>query len=434
MNAIGLRCINCGKSFPLGIYYRCDRCDFPLEVAYGPLKLDDPFEQIELQGIWRYQPVLPYVKPENRVTLGEGLTPLIEAKRLGSELGLSSLYIKNEGQNPTGSFKDRPIAFSISMAKEFGVNTVVLSSTGNAGASLSAYAARAGLRAIIFIPSETAPAKITQMTLHGAQIIPVEGTLSDAFWLAYHSASKWGWMNLTSTFLCPYGVEGDKTVAYELFQQLGKTPDWVIVPVSVGPLAVGIYKGFADLKARGLVTKLPRIVAAQAAGCAPIARAFERGRSEVTPWDEPIHTVAGGIADSLNGYEKDGTYLLRMIQPSGGIATASNDDEILQAARLTASMEGVFCEPTGAVSIAAIHQLKKAPAFSAEDSVVCLMTGHGLKQIRTYEGDVHLSIPIKPTLSSVETFLKEQNPLSHNELRKLGNHSKNIDLAGKEDL
>ena len=379
MDTTGLRCINCGKSFPLGLYYRCDSCDFPLEVTFGPFLLDGPIEHNEHQGIWHYQPMLPYVKPENRVTLGEGSTPLIESKRLGSELGLSSLYIKNEGQNPTGSFKDRPIAFSISIAKEFRVGTVVLSSTGNAGASLSAFAARAGLRAIIFISKGTPPAKITQMVLHGALIIPVDGSLPDAFWLAYQSACKWGWMDLTTTFLCPYGVEGDKTVAYELFQQLGRSPDWVIVPVSVGPLAVGIYKGFVDLKALGLVSKLPRIVAAQAAGCAPIARAFERGMQEVEPWDEPIHTIAGGIADSLNGYEKDGTYLLRMIRASGGVATASNDDDILQAARLTASLEGIFCEPTGAVSIAAIHQVKKVPAFSADDCVVCLMTGHGLK-------------------------------------------------------
>ena len=185
MRTTGLRCINCGKSFPLGLYYRCDNCEYPLEVTYRPYKLDDPLESNELQGIWRYQPMLPYVKPENRVTLGEGSTPLIEARRLGSELGLSSLYIKNEGQNPTGSFKDRPIAFSISMAKEFGVDTVVLSSTGNAGASLAAYAARAGLQAIIFISKGTPPAKVTQMVLHGAQIIPVDGTLPDAFWLAY---------------------------------------------------------------------------------------------------------------------------------------------------------------------------------------------------------------------------------------------------------
>ena len=405
MKAKGLRCVNCSKEYSLGLMYHCEDCRYPLEIIYEAIKKGDIFEEINRQGIWRYQPCLPPIPDEFQITLGEGHTPLVHVRRFGQELGLPNLFIKNEGQNPTGSFKDRPTSVGVSMALSLGLDTVAVSSTGNAGASLAAYAARAGLSALIFITDQTPPAKLVQMALHGARIISVRGSLSDAFWLGYHGSVKWNWMNLTSTFLNPYTVEGNKTVAYELYQQLGKSPDWILVPVSVGPLLVGILKGFIELKERGLVSCLPRMVAAQAAGCAPIAAAFSKEEEFVQPWELPVNTIAGGIADPLTGYENEGTYALRVIRESGGMATASSDEEILKATRELARLEGIFSEPTGAVSLAALDKLTLSPSFSSDQIVVCIVTGHGLKQVRTFESRVMLPVAIEPTLSSLSQHL-----------------------------
>jgi threonine synthase len=213
-------------------------------------------------------------------------------------------------------------------------------------------------------------------------------------------------MNLTSTFLCPYTVEGDKTVAYEIYQQLGHSPDWIIVPVSVGPLPVGIFKGFLDLKRRGFVKKLPRMVAAQASGCAPIAVAYEAEEEFVQPWETPTPTIAGGIADPLNGYERDGTYALRIIRETGGSAIAADDETILLATRSLANSEGIFAEPTGAVSLAVLEQLRKNPEFSPEQDIVCVVTGNGLKQTRTFEDEVKISRAVKPNLTALAQLLK----------------------------
>jgi len=406
MEALGLRCVNCDQAYDLGLYYRCKQCDFPLEVIYNTPVRGEPIEIPGNPGLWYYQPCLPPVAKEDQISLGEGGTPLLHAKRLGELLGLPNLYIKDEGQNPTGSFKDRPTAMGVSFARSLGVETVVVSSTGNAGASLAAYAARAGMRAFIFVTDRTPPAKLIQMAIHGANIVPVRGSLSDAYWLAYQAALRWQWMDLTSTFLSPYPVEGDKTVAYELYKQLGRAPDWILIPVSVGPLLVGIYKGFLELQALGLVDRLPRMVASQAAACAPIAKAFQSGAVDVHAWDGSSETVAGGIADPLRGYETDGIYTLRIVQKSGGIATASEDEEILKATRNLAALEGLFCEPTGAVSVAALNGLRLHTEFAPDQLVVCVATGHGLKQTRVFEQMIEFPAAIDPTLDAFAKLLE----------------------------
>ena len=407
MPASGLRCVNCGQSYPLGLHYRCERCDFPLDVVYDLPSPEEPYELLGKQGIWRFEPCLPPVDDAAQASLGEGNTPLIAASRLGVALGIPNLFFKNEGANPTGSFKDRPNCIGVSVAKSFGIEAVVMSSTGNAGASLAAYGARAGLRSLVIVTEQTPPAKLTQMVMHGAQIVVVRGSLSDAYWLAYHAAKEWNWMDLTSTFLSPYTTEGDKTVAYELFGQLGRAPDVIVVPVSVGPLLVGAYKGFEELRSRGLVDRLPRMVAAQAEACAPIARAFAEGHTEVRPWEGTTLTVAGGIADPLRGYEKDGTYTLRVVRQSGGCALACADQEIIDATRALAREEGVFSEPTGAVCVAALAHWKRQPQFSPEQTVVCLVTGHGLKQLRSFDQEVRLPRAVDPTLDDLRKMLEE---------------------------
>jgi threonine synthase len=407
MRALHLQCVNCGEKVDLGLRYRCQRCDFPLEVVYDPPQPGDPLEVAGRGGVWRFEPLLPPVPPGDQVSLGEGNTPLLRSERLGPSLGLPGLYLKNEGLNPTGSFKDRPNCIGVSVARSLHVPTVVMSSTGNAGASMAAYAARAGIRALVFVTDRTPPAKLTQMAIHGAEMVVVKGTLSDAYWLAFRAARKWKWMDLTSTFLCPYTTEGDKTVAYELYQQLGSVPSYVVVPVSVGPLLIGIYKGFSELKAMGLVDRLPHLVAAQAAACGPIARAFAAGDEVVRPWDSAVQTVAGGIADPLHGYESDGTYTLRLVRQSDGFALAASEDEILGATRQLASQEGIFSEPTGAVAVAVLRQLVQQRRLSPDETVVCLVTGHGLKQTRAFEGDVRLPEAIEPTLEALEGLLAQ---------------------------
>jgi threonine synthase len=295
---------------------------------------------------------------------------------------------------------------SISMALSMGIETVVVSSTGNAGASLAAYAARAGLRAIIIVVNDTPPAKLVQMAIHGATIVTINGSLSDAYWLARSASDKWKWMNLTSTFLSTFGVEGDKTVAYEIFQQFERVPDWIIIPVSVGPLLVGVYKGFQDLLKLNQIDKLPRLVAAQASKCAPIESAFKNKEDKVRAWEGPVNSVAGGVADPLIGYENEGTYALRIIRRAKGMATKSTDEEILQATQLLAQTEGIFSEPTGAVSLAALKTLKLNQFFSPNQSVVCLITGHGLKHSSVFEHQVNNQKSIEPTLESLALHLK----------------------------
>jgi threonine synthase len=406
MQASGLRCVNCGKRYSLGLHYHCEECDFPLDVFYDPPSPSEPYETPGKQGIWRFETCMPSVRGPNQVSLGEGHTPLIAATRLGAEYGLPHLFLKNEGSNPTGSFKDRPNSVGVSVAKSLGVEAVVMSSTGNAGASLAAYGARAGLRTLVVVTEQTPPAKLTQMIMHGARIVVVRGSLSDAYWLALHAAREWKWMDLTSTFLCPYTTEGNKTVAYELFGQLGRAPDVIVVPVSVGPLLVGTYKGFEELRSRGLVDRLPRMVAAQSEACAPIAAAFAEGRAEVLPWEGTSQTVAGGIADPLRGYERDGTYTLRVVRESGGCAVASSDQEIVEATRGLARREGVFSEPTGAVGVAALAHWKRQPQFSPDQTIVCLVTGHGLKQVRAFDHEVSLPRAIDPTLDDLRKSLE----------------------------
>jgi len=390
MLAEGARCIGCGTRYPLDILYKCERCGGILDIEYdyeeaarvvAARGLSDELET----GIWKYRPFLPVGDGANAVTLGEGGTALFQCDRLASRLGFEALYVKDETREPTGSFKDRPVAVAITKALEFGVDTVVTSSSGNAGASVAAYAARAGLRCVVFVPSTTPTGKLAQIAMYGAKVIPVEGSCSDTYRLAQIVAKRNGWLNVTTTFLSPYPTEGDKTIGYEIAEQLGWQPaDWVIVPIGAGPLLVGAFKGFEELHKLGFISSLPRMVGVQAEGCAPIAKAFEEGRSEVEEWSDKPVTVATGIADPLVGYEDDGTYTLQIIRRSGGAALTVSDNEILQAAVYLSKTEGLFAEPTGAASIAGAMKLLHCGEIKRDDTVVCIVTGNGLKDTPTF--------------------------------------------------
>jgi threonine synthase len=402
-NVRALVCTGCRAEHPPGVRYHCDACGFPLAVAYGPDQ-PPPSADASQPGIWRWHRSLPEVAPANRVSLGEGATPSLDAPALASALGVGALTLKAEGGNPTGSFKDRPTALGTGLALELGADTVIVSSTGNAGASLAAYAARAGLRAVVLANASASPAKLAPIALHGAEIILVEGTVSDAFALAHEAAQTWRWTNLTSTFVNPYPVEANKTVAYELYDRHGTVPDVVLIPVSVGPLLVGMHRGYAELRAAGVIDRVPRMVAVQAAGCAPIVRAFDADDERVEAWPGPVDTVAGGIADPLIGYADDATWTLQAVRESGGFAIACADEEILDAQRGLARSEGVFAEPTGAVGVAGLAKAIARGWVGADDHVVCIVTAHGFKQPPSGEG-VAPRATIRPDLAELERAL-----------------------------
>src|SRR5690606_36129956 len=284
------------------------------------------------------------------VSLGEGRTPLHRAERLEQSIPgfTGEIWLKDETVNPTGSFKDRLISAAVSRARELGCPGIVCASSGNAGASASAYAARAGLQAIIVVPTHTPEEKLTQIAAYGALLVKVDGHYSRSYDVAQRLARDHGLINVTTTFLNPYGVDALKLAGDELADQLGgRVPDYVTVPTGAGPLVKGVVQGFAERPGR----RVPKIVAVQAAGCAPIVRAFDAGAQTVTAWDTP-DTIASGISDPLIGYERDGTYTLRLVRQSGGLAVAVTDDQIRVAMAELAHLQGLLAEPTGASSLA----------------------------------------------------------------------------------
>jgi threonine synthase len=338
----------------------------------------------------RYRELLPLDTDSQLISLGEGGTPLISATRLSEDMHDIEVLLKNETVNPTGSFKDRALAVMTTRACDEGYGRVISSSSGNAGISSAAYAARAGVEAMVVAPESTRQTKLAQLTVHGARVVRVRGSTSDTYELAKAAAETGKWANLTTTFLSPLASAGFKTIGYELAdQQLdGHAPDWVIAPISAGPILVAVATAFREYRAAGRVDRVPRMVCAQAAGCAPIARAFEEGAENVTAWSDPPDTIATAIADPLRGYEDDGTLTLRVVRETEGVALTVTDDAIRKAIRRLAELEGVFAEPSGAVPLAALAILRDAGAIRAGSRVACLITGHGLKDPMAADQDV----------------------------------------------
>jgi threonine synthase len=404
-----LVCVVCGAPAPLDRRTKCPACGGILDARYqgDAADLRAAFEAA-LRGraalnagpMWRWRAFLPIASDVSPVTLGEGGTPLLRAERPERWGGVSDFWFKAETANPTGSFKDRPGAVALTKARELGVPGVVTASSGNAGASVAAYAARAGLPAIVLVPDDLPPGKAAQIALHGPVLLSVRGHFSRAYDLALAWADRSGWYDVTSSFLSAFPTEGNKTVAYELWEELGRVPDWVLVPVSTGPLLVGTLKGFDELRRAGLTDRVPRMVAVQASGCAPIARAFNAGDDEVLAWGEP-RTVASGIRDPLQGYADDGTLTLRCVRSSGGAVIAVGDDAILDAAVALARHEGQAAEPTGAVALAGAIRMIHDGAIAPDDSVVCLVTGHCLKDVEAYATRLSPAVAIQPNVEAL---------------------------------
>jgi threonine synthase len=364
-----LTCHSCSWRGEISNLYACPVCGSSLLVAYAGT-YEPPNGKVD-EGIWRYRRFLPVSADSGPVTLGEGATPTLQARRLDPS---GALLLKNETVNPTASFKDRPVAVAATVARELSLSGLVCASTGNTGVAVAAYAARAGLPAACVVPEATPAAKTAQIGAVGARIVRVRGNYSDAYALA-RAAESYGWANLTSTYINPYMLEGDKTVAYEIFEQLGeRIPDWVVVPVGAGPLLTAIHKGFEELG-----VSVPRMVAAQAAACAPVVRAFESGATEVSEWEHPAETTASSIADPLRGYPEDGTRTLSVVRQSGGTAIAVSEEETREATIDLARSEGLLVEPGAAVAVAAYRKLAAQAVISRGERAVVVLTGHGLK-------------------------------------------------------
>lgn len=366
-----LVCIACGHEEAIEtVPSTCSVCDGILDLVIG---LHD---QPAGDGIWRWHEHLPHVAPANRVVLGEGGTPLLATSRLGRELGLSDLWIKNDSLQPSGSFKDRALALATSLALEYGRPGVVLSSSGNAGASAAAYAARAGLPAVVLVPATASQAKLKQILIAGARLITVDGATSDCCSLARQVARELGFVNVTTTFYCPYGVDAYATIAYEI---AASRPDVVLLPISSGPILAGVMKGFERLRSRGRVTHIPRPVAVQSSACQPIVQAFEKGGPTVAPPHRP--TIASALNDTLQGYERDGDYTLRFLLRHNGAAVAVDDAEVLEAMGRLARLEGIVVEPSAAAPIAALPHLRAKGLIGVDERIVAVVTGHGLKDM-----------------------------------------------------
>jgi threonine synthase len=373
-----LRCRECGSEHEPARLSVCPECLGPLDAFYDYREVDWSEASLSRRprSIWRYRELLPLLDPRKAVDLGAGFTPLRRADRLAKELGLEELYLKDDTVNPTYSFKDRPASVAVSKAMELGYGVVGCASTGNLAAATAAHSAKAGLPCYVFIPKGIEGTKVSQAIAYGARIIRVSGTYDEANAAASRAAERFGWA-LVNINVRPYYVEGSKSLAFEVCEQLGwEAPDHVIVPIGSGALLNAIAKGFGELRDLGLIEgRGPKISGAQGLGCSPVVDAFKSGRDYIEPVEAP-NTIAKSLAIGDPG---DGIYALRRIRDSGGRAEAASDAEIAEAIRLLGRTEGLFAEPAGAVTVAALKKLIAAGAVGRDERVVCYITGNGLK-------------------------------------------------------
>jgi threonine synthase len=375
-----LDCTRCDRRYPAGVMRHVCDCGGPLFARYdleraaknmrpGHLALRAP-------TLWRYDDVLPVDDPDHRLSLGEGFTPLLSTRRLGLALGLPRLHVKDESGNPTGSFKARGLSVAVSMAKALGATDVCLGSAGNAGSALAAYAARGGLKAHVFLPADIPRLFVMETQALGADVRMVPGNISDAGKACLAEAQQHGWYDC-STLKEPYRVEGKKTMGYELAEQMGwKLPDAILYPTGGGTGLIGMWKAFEEMETMGFVSSgRPRMFAVQAAGCAPIVKAFDEGRAEAEFWnDAQTHALGLRVPKPFADF-----LILDAVRKSHGTAVAVSEAEIVAGVREAAAAEGMFMAPEGGACVAALRKLRQAGHLSADDTVVVFNTGTGLK-------------------------------------------------------
>ena len=403
MNRTSLQCRECKKEYPSTFKYICDDCFGPLDVKYNFPKITKDLFFNREKSYWRYFELLPIENKSNIVSIDAGMTPLSKAEKLGKAIGLNNLYIKNDSVNPTFSFKDRPAGVAISKAKEFGLSSVGCASTGNLASATAAHAAKGGFPCHIFAPSDIEMAKIAQALSYGANYVAVDGTYDDANRIAAQIGDSKG-IGIVNINMRSHYVEGSKTLAYEVAEQLDwRVPDQLIVPVGSGAMLNAICKGFEELQTVSLLDDVSNMhmIAAQPHGCAPIVDAFKSNSKDVIPVEHP-DTVAKSLAIGDPG---DGRYVLKRLQQYNGFAEEANNKEILDAIVLLAKTEGIFTEPAGGVSVSVLQKMVEQGKIDKNDTVVCYVTGNGLKATESIMQVLHKPEIHKANISEISAVV-----------------------------
>ena len=401
-------CRMCGKKWKSSAYH-CPSCGGTLHSVY------EMSDQIYLKNLiknassfWDYEELLPVEEKTAKITMGEGNTPLVVAENLGSQIGIKKLYLKNEGVNPSGTFKDRCMSISFSKAKELGAEAVVIGSAGNAGAAAAAYAARAGLPCYVMVPAETPVQRMALIHHYGARVIPVNGSVTDCIELIGQVYEKYGWHNVTTAAVYnPFQADAEKTIAYEMAKQMEwSVPDWIAVPVGGGGILSGIYEGFQDLLRLGLTDRLPRMIAVQEKGCNPLVKAFreKKAPSQIERVKNP-EGIAVAIADA---FPLDGETALTAVYDSSGWAEDVNDEEILKSQQELGRTEGIFAESASAATYAAVAKMRAKGKIKANESVVCVITGNGVKELPQIEKNMKRPEVIDCSVEALKKYLVEK--------------------------
>ena len=393
-----LKCKECQATYPLDARYVCDACFGPLEVAYDFSELDAESTRRRIQAgpqdIWRYSDFLPF-ESRPQTALAAGVTPLVRADRLAEKLGLGEVWVKNDAANPTHSFKDRVVTVALAKAQELGYQVVACASTGNLANAVAAHAAAAGLESYVFVPSDLEEQKILATGVYGTKLVAVNGNYDDVNRLCTELSGEheWAFVNVN---MRPYYAEGSKTVGFEVAEQLGwELPDRVVVPVASGSLITKIARGFEEWLEVGLVQgELPKFNGAQAQGCSPVAQAWDAGRDFCAPVKPS--TIAKSLAI---GNPADGPYTLDLAKRSGGAIDAVTDDEIRAGIKLLAETTGIFTETAGGVTTATLAKLAERGDIGADERVVLVITGEGLKTLDAVRGSFE-TIDVEPTVAS----------------------------------
>jgi threonine synthase len=410
----GLRCVLCASVYSHGeVEYTCPRCGIEgiLDVEYDADRIGRRFSKSALQAnrdlsLWRYRALLPV--PDDAAALPPprllvGFTPVVDAPALAKELGLGALLVKDDGRNPTASFKDRASSVGVLRARWLGRNTITCSSTGNAASSLAGFAAEAGMKAFIFVPASAPEAKVAQLLVYGAKVFLVEGPYEDAFRVCQAAVEEFGWYNRNCA-INPYLVEGKKTCGLEIGEQLRENlPDVVTVALGDGCTTAGIWKGLVEMKTHGVIDRLPRILAVQAEGAAPLAKTFARGGERI----EPVE--AATLADSINvGAPRNGIKALRAVRASGGAIVTAKDEAILAWIPRLARATGVFAEPTGVAALAGLEAALEKGIVRRGERVLHVATGNGLKDTKGAMRSVGPPTRIPPDLDAVRGALEKR--------------------------
>jgi len=404
VNFAGYKCGVCGQEFsPEGIRYRCDSCNGPLLVTYDYASLANKITpkglEVRRPGVWKYRELLPAGPSIEPISLGEGGTPMHKAKALASSIGISNLFLKDEGKNPTGAFKDRGSTVGMTVAVEHGVHLVGTVSHGNMGTSVAAYAARAGRMCYIIAPEDIVSARLLFLSVYGAKVIQVVGGYDSMYDESLKVAEKHSVLFINCDN--PFRTEGQKTLAFEIVEDLDwEVPDWVIAPMSSGGMASALYKGFLEFKELGIVPNIPRIAVVQPEDAKPVVSAFENSEKTIQRVNHEFTSIVRSLG---NPYPPSGNRVLRLLRERGGTAIAVPDEEVIAAQRDLARMEGILAEPAGAIGLAALRRLIKIGKVDKDERVVVIVSGSGFKD--PGDGDKLIDKPVTVNIEDLESVI-----------------------------